>query len=127
ASEVTLIREIAGLPMALHGDPIIQSLKGQIRIRRDFDFNYNEPSFSGYRKEVNNVALLTDKAWNLWVNMPDINERQQLTDIANDIGLQPPFFVSPREQMAPSVPPQLRKLRNDATQGLAERVSCSFR
>src|SRR5215831_11317417 len=121
AGEVPLIREIAGLSMALHRDPVIQSLKGQLRIRRDFDFNYNEPSFSGYRQEVDNVPLLTDKTWNLWVDMPDINERQKLTDITNDIGLQPLFFVSPREQMATAVPPQLRKLLNDATQGLPKR------
>lgn len=113
--------------MALHGDPVIQSLKGQIRIGRNFDFNYNESAVSGYGQEIDNVPLFTDKAWNLRVNMPDIHERQNVTDIANDIGLQPTFFVSPCEQMATSVPPQLRKLLNDPPQGLPQRVSRSLR
>src|SRR5207247_3559116 len=123
ACKIAFLCKIAGFSMPFDRDPIIQGLKWKIRIRCRLDFNNDEPPSSCDREQIDDVPFLTNKAGDLWVDVPNIDRRQQLADLANEVGLQPALLVSARKWMPASIPPGLSDFFDNVDEVFAERIS----
>src|SRR4051812_19930443 len=100
--------KVSRLPMAFDSKPVIEGLKWKVRIGRRFHFDDDQSSGLGDRQKIDNVAILPNKTRHLWINSSGTNWKK-ISDLPNQIGLQPALFVSARQRMTAAVPPLHRK------------------
>src|SRR5438093_218311 len=109
--------------MPLDGDPVIQCLKWQLRIRRCFDLDDHEPALGCDAQQINNVSFLANEARHLGIDVSNINRRKYPAYTADQIGLQPPLLVSVSERMPAAVPPHFANFVHHSFDWLAQWVA----
>src|SRR5262245_29148929 len=95
--------------MPFHSQPVVQRLKGQVRIGGSFDLNDDQAAGIRNREEINDLSFIASEAGDLRINVVGPN-RQNLTQLTDKVGLQPRFLVSTRQRVPAAESAFLRQL-----------------